>query len=134
MVWRDRQEFRLELIALADVDRDDLVGQAEFFQCIMNFVAVGGRPGPDLDLFAPFVAGWRQPSRFISETSKAGSAQLRRPAINCLMAPIALAGLSRFGQVSVQFMIVWQRYSLNGSSSSSSRAPVASSRESAIQR
>jgi hypothetical protein len=29
MVWRDRQEFRLELVAFADVDRDDLVGQAE---------------------------------------------------------------------------------------------------------
>ena len=27
VVWRDRQEFRLELVAFADVDRDDLVGR-----------------------------------------------------------------------------------------------------------
>ena len=51
-----------------------------------------------------------------------------------LISPIALAGLRFFGQVLAQFMMVWQRYSLNGSSRSSRRAPVSSSRESAIQR
>ncbi len=52
-----------------------------------------------------------------------------RSTINFLISAIALAGLRPFGQVRVQFMIVWQRYSLNGSSRSSSRAPVSSSRE-----
>ncbi|ODT60906.1 MAG: hypothetical protein ABS73_03425 [Paracoccus sp. SCN 68-21] len=47
---------------------------------------------------------------------------------------IALAGFNPLGQVLVQFMIVWQRYSLKGSSSSSRRSPVASSRLSMIQR
>ncbi len=51
MVWRDRQEFRLELIAFADVDRDDL-GEASLF---MNFVAVRCRPGPDLDHSSPLL-------------------------------------------------------------------------------
>ena len=60
--------------------------------------------------------------------------QTARSTIMCLIAPIALAGFNPFGQVLVQFMIVWQRYSLNGSSSASSRSPVASSRESMIQR
>ena len=63
-----------------------------------------------------------------------GLPQFCRSTINCLMAPIALAGLRPFGQVFVQFMIVWQRYSLNESSSSSNRSPVASSRLSTIQR
>ena len=35
--------------------------------------------------------------------------QTLRSAINCLIAPIALPGLIPFGQVLVQFMIVWQR-------------------------
>src|SRR5688572_264276 len=48
--------------------------------------------------------------------------------------PIAFAGFSPFGQVLAQFMIVWQRYSLNGSSSASSRSSVLSSRLSMIQR
>lgn len=51
-----------------------------------------------------------------------------------LICAIALAGFRPFGQVFVQFIIVWQRYSLKASSNSSSRSPVASSRLSAIQR
>lgn len=39
-----------------------------------------------------------------------------------------------FGQVLVQFMIVWQRYSENGSCSLDRRSSVKSSRESIIQR
>jgi hypothetical protein len=58
----------------------------------------------------------------------------RRSTINFLISPMALAGFSPLGQVLVQFMMVWQRYSRNGSSRSSSRSPVYSSRESAIQR
>ena len=42
-----------------------------------------------------------------------------------LISPIALAGFKPFGQVLVQFMIVWQRYSLKVSSSSSSLSSVA---------
>src|SRR5581483_7428421 len=57
-----------------------------------------------------------------------------RLTINCLISPIACAGFRPFGQVLVQFMMVWQRYSRNGSSRSSRRAPVSSSRESMIQR
>ena len=57
-----------------------------------------------------------------------------RASISCLISPIAFAGFRPFGQVRAQFMMVWQRYSLNGSSRSSSRAPVSSSRESTIQR
>jgi hypothetical protein len=63
-----------------------------------------------------------------------GSAQCRRSAIFFLISAIALAGFRSFGQASVQFMIVWQRYRRNGSSSSSRRSPVASSRVSTIQR
>ena len=36
-------------------------------------------------------------------------AQPWRASINCLISAIALAGLSPFGQVRVQFMMVWQR-------------------------
>jgi len=57
-----------------------------------------------------------------------------RSTIICLMLAIALAGFRPLGQVLVQFMIVWQRYSLNGSSNWSSRSPVASSRLSISQR
>ncbi len=34
---------------------------------------------------------------------------ITRSTINCLIAPIALAGLRPLGQVWVQFMMVWQR-------------------------
>src|SRR6185295_15244913 len=51
-----------------------------------------------------------------------------------LSSAIARAGFRSFGQASVQFMIVWQRYRRNGSSSSSRRSPVASSRVSTIHR
>ena len=51
-----------------------------------------------------------------------------------LVSAIASAGLRPLGQVWVQFMIVWQRYRRNGSSSSSRRSPVASSRVSTSQR
>jgi len=51
-----------------------------------------------------------------------------------LISAIAFAGFRPLGQVLAQFMIVWQRYSLNGSSSPSRRSPVASSRLSMIQR
>jgi cystathionine gamma-synthase len=45
--------------------------------------------------------------------------------ISFLISAIAFAGFRPFGQVLVQFMIVWQRYSRNGSSRLSSRSPVA---------
>src|SRR5579871_3294107 len=51
-----------------------------------------------------------------------------------LTSAMARAGFRSFGQASVQFMMVWHRYSRKGSSSSSSRSPVASSRLSMIQR
>ena len=57
-----------------------------------------------------------------------------RSTISCLISAIALAGFRPLGQVLAQFMMVWQRYSLNGSSRLSSRSPVASSRLSMIQR
>ena len=40
----------------------------------------------------------------------AGYGDTCRLTINGLIAPIAFAGFGPFGQVSVQFMIVWQRY------------------------
>src|SRR5271165_7127527 len=61
-------------------------------------------------------------------------AQCRRCAKICLISLIALAGLRSFGQASVQLIMVWQRYSLNGSSRLSSRSPLASSRLSTIHR
>jgi hypothetical protein len=67
-------------------------------------------------------------------TGHAGTIYSTRSSISFLISAIALAGLRLLGHVSVQFMIVWQRYSLNGSSNASSRSPVCSSRESAIQR
>jgi len=57
-----------------------------------------------------------------------------RSTISFLISPMASAGLSPLGQVRVQFMMVWHRYSRKGSSRLSNRSPVASSRESAIQR
>ncbi len=60
--------------------------------------------------------------------------QVRRSTMSFLISAIALAGFRPFGQVRVQFMIVWQRYKRNGSSSSSRRSPVSSSRLSTIQR
>jgi hypothetical protein len=69
-----------------------------------------------------------------STTSVSICLYARRASISCLMSAIAFAGFNPFGQVRVQFMMVWQRYSLNGSSSSSRRAPVSSSRLSTIQR
>src|SRR5690606_32569165 len=54
--------------------------------------------------------------------------------ISFLVSAIALAGFSPLGQTWAQFMMVWQRYSLKGSSRSSRRFWVASSRLSAIQR
>ena len=60
--------------------------------------------------------------------------QTTRSTIIFLISAIALAGFSPFGQVLAQFMMVWQRYSLNGSSRPSNRSPVASSRLSMIQR
>ena len=63
-----------------------------------------------------------------------GSAYTCRSTIFFLISAIDFAGLSPFGQALVQFMMVWQRYSRNGSSRLSSRSPVASSRLSMIQR
>ena len=57
-----------------------------------------------------------------------------RSTIIFLISAIALAGFSPLGQVLAQFMMVWQRYSLNGSCNSSRRSPVASSRLSISQR
>ena len=55
-------------------------------------------------------------------------AQARRSSSLFLVSAMARAGLRSLGQASVQFMIVWQRYSRNGSSSWSRRSPAASSR------
>jgi hypothetical protein len=60
--------------------------------------------------------------------------QTCRSTSSFLMSAIALAGLRPLGQALAQFMMVWQRYRRNGSSRSSSRAPMASSRLSLIQR
>lgn len=60
--------------------------------------------------------------------------QMVRSAIRRLILAIALAGFRPFGQVLVPLRMAWQRYSLKGSLSSSRRSPVASSRESEIQR
>lgn len=56
------------------------------------------------------------------------------PPKSFLISAIALPGLRPFGHVRVQFMIVWQRKTLNGSLNESKRAFVDSSRESMIQR
>ena len=50
-----------------------------------------------------------------------------RSTIFFLISAIASAGFKPFGHVLVQFIIVWQRYSLNGSSRSCKRSPSASS-------
>lgn len=42
-------------------------------------------------------------------TILSSSAYTARFTSNCLISPIALAGFSPFGQVLVQFMMVWQR-------------------------
>jgi len=49
VVRRDREEFRLELVARADVDRVDAVLQAGFFQQQGHFVAVRGGPVIQVD-------------------------------------------------------------------------------------
>ncbi len=68
------------------------------------------------------------------QTDRTRGAPYWRATISFLISAIAFAGFRPFGQVLVQFMMVWQRYSRNGSSSASSRSPVYSSRLSAIQR
>src|SRR5215467_7046888 len=54
--------------------------------------------------------------------------------MSSLILPMALVGLSPFGHTSTQFMMVWHRNSLYGSSRLSRRSLVASSRESAMKR
>ncbi len=54
--------------------------------------------------------------------------------ISSLMWPMARVGFSPFGQTSTQFMMVWQRNSLNGPSRLASRSSVAWSRLSARKR
>jgi hypothetical protein len=49
VVGRDGQEFRLELVARADVDRVDAVLQAGFLQQQGHFVAVRGGPVIQVD-------------------------------------------------------------------------------------
>ena len=66
--------------------------------------------------------------------NKVAKIQNLRSTIIFLVSAIALAGFRPFGQVWVQFIIVWQLYRRNGSSRSSSRSPVASSRLSTNQR
>ena len=45
----DLEEFRLELVAGADVDRDHLVFEAELFERDVHLVTIGGRPSPDFE-------------------------------------------------------------------------------------
>uniref|UniRef100_A0A182JLP4 Uncharacterized protein n=1 Tax=Anopheles atroparvus TaxID=41427 RepID=A0A182JLP4_ANOAO len=66
--------------------------------------------------------------------SRPGASFLAMPESSFLISAIALPGFRPFGHVRVQFMIVWHRYTLNGSFSLSSRAAVLSSRESMIHR
>ena len=63
-----------------------------------------------------------------------GMPQCRLSASIFFVAAMAFAGFRPLGQACVQFMIVWQRYSRNGSSRKSRRSPVASSRLSTSQR
>src|SRR5690606_16691481 len=74
-------------------------------------------------------AGFDKPAILLEKSTQAACS-----ASSFLVAAIALAGFSPFGQPLAQFMIVWQRESRNGSSSWSSRSPVISSRLSASQR
>jgi len=107
---------------------------------LLAFVGRSGRnrcwqPGPGNHANAPRLSNFALVGRnYPNGVRQQTALQPCRSTISCLIAPIAFAGLSPFGQESVQFMIVWQRYNLKGSSNSSSRWPVASSRESAIQR
>ena len=73
-------------------------------------------------------------SEFATGSRPGDPAQWRLSTSIFLVSAIARAGFSPFGQVWVQFIIVWQRYSRNGSSRSSRRSPVASSRLSTSQR
>jgi hypothetical protein len=49
VVRRDRQELRLELVALADIDREDLVLQSGLFEEHRDLVAVRRRPVVQVD-------------------------------------------------------------------------------------
>ena len=91
--------------------------------------------GNDLGPIIPEYAEERVVAKQAVEPEPAFSGdQICRSRIRLLISPIALPGFNPFGHVMVQFMMVWQRYSLKGSCSASSRSPVNSSRESAIQR
>ena len=72
VVRRDGEEFRPKLLALADIDRDDLVGDAQLFEGDMHLVAVRRGPGPDFDHGASPVGGqrfqWRPRSRAVRKT------------------------------------------------------------------
>jgi len=49
VVRRDGEKFRLELVALADVDREHLVGQPRLFQEHRDLVAVRRGPVVEID-------------------------------------------------------------------------------------
>ena len=49
LIMRGKDAFFAELLALADVDRVHLVGQAGFFQEQRYFVTVGGSPVIQID-------------------------------------------------------------------------------------
>gem|GEM_PF-4818744 len=73
----------------------------------------------DVELFHAAAATPKQFPEFLRFNRRHVQApgQSPRSAKICLISPIALAGFRSFGQASVQFMMVWHRYSRNGSSS-----------------
>ena len=120
--------------------RDDLrIRQLEKLLEALTFCRIGLCPWPveiaqqqQIEFFHAATAPPDQTAR--RRRRRCGRAQWRRSAISRLISPMARAGLRSLGQASVQFMMVWQRYSRNGSSSASRRSPVESSRLSTIQR
>ena len=58
VVGGDVEECGLELVAGADIDRDHLVLQAEFFERDMHLVSVWRRPGPYFEHYYSSRLGW----------------------------------------------------------------------------
>ncbi len=116
-----------------------------FEECVEIFAQFGilvcaGSPGNDRFAMSPPRAKINNPLSMNSNDPvffASGIKTLRhkrRSKSSFLSVAMACAGFKSFGQASGQFMIVWHRYRRKESPIASSRSPVASSRESTIQR
>src|SRR5216684_4050098 len=94
VVGRDRQKLRLELVALADVDRENLVLQPGLFQKHRDLVAVRRGPVMEVDHGAsPFCCG------FMPGIQIEGANWMRLHGLHRIMNAKSMAGVSHPGEL-----------------------------------